>query len=121
MVKINVTSLYYRFQLKLVFIDGVPQIAPEADLTPCIYPVWDPVSPSGLSLACGSLENGVLKPFKNVHWEKVLHCSVNLSLPSFSLLIMPCRLYILFTLTVLIRMDVRLNQVKNWRWPGEET
>ena len=111
--------LHYRSKLKLVFIDGVPQIAPEADLTPCIYPVRDPVSPSGLSLECGSLENGVVRPFKNAHWEKVLHCSVDLSL--IVLIVVPCKLYMehitMFTLNVLIRMGVRLDLVKDWWLP----
>lgn len=57
------------------FEDHNLQLAAAHQPVPCIHPVWDPGSPTGLSLEClprshdgNSLERN---PLHGVHWEKV--------------------------------------------------
>ena len=65
-----------RLHTRLIWVNEAPQVSPLPQPVPCIFPVWDPGSPTGVSLECGSLDiSGIDVSIRlhstKPHWKKV--------------------------------------------------
>ena len=60
----------------MIMVDGTPQLTTVPEPIQCIFPVWDPGSPSSIALECGDLDGNhkdiVMRAHSvKPHWKKV--------------------------------------------------